>query len=284
MRANLTAYLLTRARRRPWIARAHGWLGHTHAGRWRLYERIEQFLVKKADLVLVGCEFARQESESLGIRRLRVVRQGIELPSRPSADVVQRVRNHVGAESTTVIVGVVGRLHPGKGQDVLVRAIAQLRERGLDVRGLLVGEGPFREELERLLVRLDLRGKVTLTGYQSDILPYLAAMDVVVIPSLKDGLSMAKLEAMVLERPVVVSEVGGLPEGIAHGVTGFLVPPGDAAALAEALDPLMRDAELRRWIGERARAEVLAHYTAESMIRNLEAAYSDVFAGANGGS
>jgi glycosyltransferase involved in cell wall biosynthesis len=284
MRANLTAFLLTRVRRRPWIARAHGWLGPTHAGRWRLYERIEQYLVKKADLVLVGCEFARHECESLGIRRLRVVRQGIELPCRPRADAVQRVRNHVGAEPRTVVVGVVGRLHPGKGQDVLVRAIAQLREKGLDVRGLFVGEGEFREELERLLVQLDLTGKVVLTGYQPDTLPYLAAMDVVAIPSLKDGLSLAKLEAMFLERPVVVSGVGGLPEGIAHGETGYLVPPGDACALAEALDPLIRNAELRCCIGERARAEILAHFTAETMIRSLETAYAGVLAGDNGGS
>jgi glycosyltransferase involved in cell wall biosynthesis len=181
------------------------------------------------------------------------------------------------------VIGVVGRLHPGKGQDVLVRASAPLRGRGLDVRGLLVGEGPLREELERLLVQLGLSGVVTLAGYQSDMVPYLAAMDVVAIPSLKDGLAMSKLEAMALERPVVASRVGGLPEGIAHGETGYLVPPGDAAALAESLDPLVRNAELRRWVGDRARSEVLAHFTAESMIRNLETAYAEVLSSGNGG-
>jgi glycosyltransferase involved in cell wall biosynthesis len=284
MRASLTAYLLTRVRRRPWIARAHGWLGPTHAGRWRLYERIEQYLVKRADLVLVGCEAARQEAEALGIRRLRMVRQGIEIPPAVPATAVQRIRDHVGVAPKTAIVGVVGRLHPGKGQDVLVRAIARLRERGLDVRGLVVGEGSFGGALERLVGALGLTGKVNLAGYQADLLPYLAAMDVVVIPSLKDGLSLAKLEAMALERAVVVSGVGGLPEGIAHGETGYLVPPGDAAALAEALDPLIRDVGLRRRIGERAREVVLAHFTAESMIRNLEVAYSEVLARTNGGS
>jgi glycosyltransferase involved in cell wall biosynthesis len=282
MRANLTAYLLTRVHRRPWIARAHGWLGPTHSGRWRLYERIEQYLVKRADLVLVGCEAARQECEALGIRRLRIVRQGIELPHPVSADAVRHIRSQVGADAKTTIVGVVGRLHPGKGQDLLVRAIAQLRERELDVRGLIVGEGPFGDALQRLVTDLGLMRNVMLAGYQADLLPYLAAMDAVVIPSLKDGLSLAKLEAMALERPVVVSEVGGLPEGITHGETGYLVPPGDAAALAEALDPLIRDAELRRQIGERAREAVLAHFTAELMIRNLEAAYSEVLACTNG--
>jgi glycosyltransferase involved in cell wall biosynthesis len=88
---------------------------------------------------------------------------------------------------------------------------------------------------------------------------------------------------MALERPVVVSGVGGLPEGITPGRTGYVVPPGDASALADALDPLIRDAALRRWVGERAREEVLAHFTAESMIRNLEVAYSEVLAGTNGG-
>lgn len=282
MRANLAAYLLCRFRRAPWIARVHGWLGFTHSGRWRLYERVEKSLVKHADLVLVGCEAAKREVEALGIRSVQVVRQGIEIPPPVPVEEVQRIRDQVGAISGTVIVGVSGRLHPGKGQAFLLRAVALLRARGLDVRGVIVGEGPSLEILQKLTEELSLEGIITFPGFQLNLMPYVAAMDIFVAPSLKEGLSLAALEAMALGRPVVASGVGGLLEAVADGISGILVPPGNVSALADALEPLVADPAARRRMGERARQIVRAEFSAEGMVRSLEAVYRDMMGGIRG--
>jgi glycosyltransferase involved in cell wall biosynthesis len=282
MRAHLAAYLLARVRAFPWIAQVHGWLGPTHAGRWRVYERIDQRLVRHADLVLVGSTAALREVKALGVRHVRVVPNAVTIPplgTRPEA--AQQVRDQLNASPTSVIVGVVGRVHPGKGQTILLRALAQLKAKGFDVRGLIVGEGPDLRNLQRLTQELGLQQMVTMTGFCPDVVPYMAAMDVVVMPSLKESLPLTALEAMSLQKPVIASRVGDLPELITHGVNGMLVQPGAVSDLSQTLETLILDAALRQHLGQRARDLVSARFSAETMTRTLETIYAEVMAGRN---
>jgi glycosyltransferase involved in cell wall biosynthesis len=279
-RSALTAYLLTRVRPIPWIAHVHGWLGSTHSARGRAYERVEKCLIRGADLVLAGSLATMREALAVGVRRVRLVANSIEVtdPSDWAPDVA-RVREENGASRDTVLLATVGRLHRGKGQAVLLRSMATLTRLGLDVRAVIVGEGPDLEALQRLSLDLGLQNRVILRGFCPDVRPYLAAADIFVAPSLKESLPLTVLEAMALGRAVVASRVGDIPDVIRDGVNGILVSPGDDADLSDALRSLIFDAARRQRIGDAARDVITGRFAIESMTRALEAAYSDVLAG-----
>lgn len=147
----------------------------------------------------------------------------------------------------------LGRLHVQKGLDVLLRALALVPE----ARLVLAGDGPEREPLRRLAQRLGVADRVTFLGFvpRAAVPGLLASADVQVLPSIYEELGTAVLEGMRIGVPLVASETGGLPSLVTHGVTGLLVPPGDAAALAGALRRLLADRELAARLADQARRE-----------------------------
>jgi glycosyltransferase involved in cell wall biosynthesis len=149
----------------------------------------------------------------------------------------------------------VGRLKAPKDFLTLIRSLGALRDH--EFEALIVGEGPDRNAIEAEIRRLELQGRVRLAGERSDVPELLAESDVFVLSSRSEGLPVSVLEAMAAELPVVATDVGGLAELVVDGETGILVPPGDEAALTEALGRLVEDRELRRRLGTagRARAE-----------------------------
>jgi glycosyltransferase involved in cell wall biosynthesis len=170
------------------------------------------------------------------------------------------------------VVGAVGRLHPQKGLDVLVRAVALVPE----VRLVLVGDGPQRVELERLAGELGIRSRLTVTGWTDQPRAYLPSFDVVALPSRFEGLPLALLEAMLAGRAVIATGVGSVPDAVWDGKTGLLVPVDDAAALAAALRRLLRDVTLRARLGAAARDLVCRRYTPAAMAAAYEAVYDEV--------
>jgi glycosyltransferase involved in cell wall biosynthesis len=149
----------------------------------------------------------------------------------------------------------VGRLKAPKDFLTLIRALAALPNHAFEA--MIVGDGPERDAVEAEIRRLELQGPVRLAGERSDVPELLAESDVFVLSSRSEGLPVSVLEAMAAELPVVATDVGGLAELVVDGETGILVPPGDEAALTEALGRLVEDRDLRRRLGTagRARAE-----------------------------
>jgi glycosyltransferase involved in cell wall biosynthesis len=143
-------------------------------------------------------------------------------------------------------------------------------------RLLLVGAGADDDALRVRAAELGLEALVHFAGFQDDPAPYLSACDVVLVPSLKEGLGFAALEAMALERPVVASNTGGLPEAVADGETGLLVPPGDASALADAVLALIADPTRRAALGRAGRARVEAHFDADRQFDQLRRVLAEV--------
>lgn len=280
MRANLVSYSLTRRHRIPWIAHVHGWLGATHTWRWRVYEAIEKKLIRYADVVLVGSHAAKEEVQALGVKAVKVVPNAIEIPAlSPLRENAVRVRSQLGLPPSTLIVGMAGRIHPGKGQSLLIRALADLMNtKDVKFHGLIVGEGPDLERLQRLAQDLGIRHHLTFTGYCPEVLPFVGAMDIVVAPSLKESLPLTILEAMALHRPVIASRVGDLPTVITPGENGLLVPPGDVPALRDAIVSLAGNPELRYRLGVRAHNDIRQNFSAAGMTRTLESIYADLLA------
>ena len=164
-----------------------------------------------------------------------------------------------------------GRLHPKKGFDVLIAALARLRDQGQAFDCEIAGEGDERPKLEGLIAQHGLEGRVRLVGWRGDVSAFLASGDVFAFPSYQEGFPLVLLEAMAVGLPVASAAIPGPVEMIADGVDGVLVPPGDPAALAQALAGLIASPQKARALGVAARAKVLADYGPESLKRRLDA-------------
>lgn len=161
------------------------------------------------------------------------------------------------------IVGFVGRLVDQKGCETLIRAIPDVRRAHPSARFVLVGDGPLKGALEALSRTLGVTESVDFVGYQAEPSAYMARMDVVVIPSIYDPFPLVTVEAMELGRPVVASAVGGIPEAVVDGRTGFLVPPRNPKALATAVSRILDDPALAARLGEAARARAISEFSPE---------------------
>lgn len=275
MRADTAALALRMVQPIPWLAHVHGWLGNTHRGRWRLYEAIDRRVVRAADLVLVGSASAEREVRQSGVKRVAVVPNFVPVPpAAPPGGGAARAA--LGLPPAGFLAGVVGRLHRGKGQHVFIMAMAALVGSGVEARGVIVGEGPERERLQALAEASGIADRITFTGFVADVASYIAALDVLVVPSLKESLPLAALEAMSFARPVIASRAGDLPVLMEEGAHGALVAVGDPTALCGALARLAADPQARSRLGSSGRSRVAAVYSVEPAMRRLEACYCDV--------
>ncbi|HEY8106836.1 MAG TPA: glycosyltransferase [Gemmatimonadales bacterium] len=174
------------------------------------------------------------------------------------------------------VVGTVGRLADQKALHVLLEATPRLLADDPGTRVLIVGDGPRRPALERQARRLGVDGAVVFAGYQTDVVPAYAAMDVFVLPSRYEGFGIVFLEAMALGVPVVGTRVVGSEDAVVDGVTGLLVPHGDAPALAAAVLRLFADAALREAIRAQAARKVAQDHSRESMAARTESFYREL--------
>jgi glycosyltransferase involved in cell wall biosynthesis len=177
---------------------------------------------------------------------------------------------YAGAEPRLLCVG---RLIPVKGHLVLLRALAQARSRAPGLVLDIAGQGPLEPALKAYAAELGLSDAVRFLGFVSPIQSAIEAASAVVVPSLGEGFGMVALEAMERGRPVVASDVGGLPEIVADGETGFVVPAGDAAALADALVTLVSSPARAAEMGQAGRRRALESFTPERSTRGIEALY-----------
>lgn len=181
------------------------------------------------------------------------------------------------SQDRPLVVGMVGRLSPWKGQDVFLRAFSAAlggtQARALVVGGALFGEDAYEQSLHALVEELGLQRQVELTGHRDPVANELALLDVLVHASvIPEPFGQVVLEGMAAGLAVVAADAGGPAEVIHHEVDGLLVPPGDVAALARALERLAGDADLRDRLGRSARLEA-KHYTGEVIVPQVMAAY-----------
>lgn len=222
-------------------------------------------------------ELARKE---FGLRpeQVRVLYNGIDLDkvANPSAGARERIRREFAIPENTPVVGVVGRLSPEKGQEVLLRGWPLLLKTHPQAVLLLAGEGPTRRTCENIAAELGVAHAVRFCGHRGDIPDILAAVDVLAIPSLKEGLSFSAIEAMAAGRPVAAFRVGGLPELISHEQTGLLVSEQDVEGLVDQVRRLLDDQSLAARIVAIARA-FSSKFSVTGHVESLLGIYQEVF-------
>lgn len=208
-------------------------------------------------------------------RRLRVIPNGIELGRfHPDPAARERVRRELGIDADAWVVGTVGRVAVEKNHALLLRAAAPLL--GPRSRLIVAGDGPLLPPLRELAGALGISAFAHLLGVRRDVPEVLNAFDVLAMSSDTEGLPLVLLEAMATGLPVVSTSVGGIPNVLEEGRTGFLVPAGDEAALRDRLSRLRADPAEQRACGARARTSAVTRYSAERMQREYLELYARV--------
>jgi glycosyltransferase involved in cell wall biosynthesis len=288
------------SRTRPHIVHTHNFISHVHAapaarlarvpvvhtkhGRalasFAWSKRFRRFLYHLADrIVVVSRETGESLREKSGIdpARIVVIYNGIDTARFGDLDRAG-ARRELGLGGEAVVFGAVSRLDPVKDHPTMLRAFAKASKSGAGCVFVIVGDGPERGSVERLIGELGLGDSVKLTGFTDDVPRRLAAFDLFLQPSTEEGLSLTILEAAAAGVPVVASAVGGTGEIIENGKTGTLIAAGDTEALAAVLSRFIENPAPFREMARGARETVERRFSLASMAAAYEELYRSVCA------
>jgi len=237
-----------------------------------LYRAFDRFSERFVDRFLVVSSVLEQAMiQGHGIPREKVVKiyNGIETDYYKPHDQEEgrrRVRQEYSVNDSEVLIGSLGRLVWQKGFEYFIHAMPILIRDLPEAKFLIVGEGPLRQELEGQTRSLGIQDRLVFTGHRNDIRDMMAAMDIIVIPSLLEGFPMITLEAMAMEKPIVTTSIDGIMEQIRDGMEGLLIAPKSPPALAQAVKRLVDDPDYARSLGINARAKVVRDFSVHKMI------------------
>lgn len=247
-------------------------------------KRIRQYRLRAVDGLIAVCEAVARALVDGGVPRDRVatVWSGVPLPPPQGGDGQRLLRQGLGLAPDEPVIGIVAHILPHKGYEDLIQALGRIVQHIPRVRCLVIGEAPRREYLDHLLdlaQRLAVRDRLLLLGAREDAPQLMGALDVLVLPSLTEGLPLTVLEAMAAGTPVIGTAVGGIPEAVRDGETGFIVPPGDPGRLAEAVAAILREPAASARMGQTGRRRAEEAFTIEGEAAKTAAFYRMLLAG-----
>ena len=252
----------------------------------RIHDWGTRYIHRLATRLLVNAEGIRDHILKMGSARpgkIVVIHNGLDAPPQDEMDAQsQRERRRagllveLGLGADARVVGCVAGLKPVKGHRYLLEAAAKVMEADPRVHLVLVGDGELRGEIAALAQRLGIGVRTRLLGHREDSVQLAAAFDVAVLASLSEGLPNSVMEAMAAGAPVVATAVGGTPELIEDGQTGFLVPPANPGALAERIEYALSHAGLTGLIAMAGRRFVLERFGMERMVTAVERLYDEI--------
>lgn len=258
--------------------RVHTFHGHVLEGYFgtlpsAFFRALERVLGRYTTWFVAVSPHIAADLERMGIGRDRtsIIPLGLQLASADPAAATSVRRELAGGADH--LVGMVGRLVPIKAPEVFLEAASLLNSEGRRVAFAVVGDGELWDPLHRRASALGLRDTVTFTGWRHDLAEVYRALDVVVCCSDREGTPSVLLEAGAASRPVVATRVGGVPDIIADGVNGLLVPPRDAQGLAAAIGSLLDDPGRRERLGRTGRERVLRDHGVEALIAEYDGLY-----------
>lgn len=204
---------------------------------------------------------------------IKIIYNGLDLDK--FKDVKPRMRRDFNLTGGPII-GTVARLVPEKGHEYAIKAMPGVIKEFPGAHLVIIGDGPLKENLQRMSEELGVDEHVSFLGYQVQVESLEADFDVFVLPSVSEGLGLALLEAMALGKPVVASEVGGIPEVVKNGISGLLVPPADEKALAQAIVSILSSKQRAYSLGEAARKAVYEKFSARVMVERTMEIYDKI--------
>jgi glycosyltransferase involved in cell wall biosynthesis len=253
-------------------------------------KRVQRLACRLADVVLVNAEAIRRwlVADGYAADRIAVIHNGVSIGAFRRRDGGRRLRDELGVPHDAPIVGMLSRLNQLKGVDDFLEAAAKVVARVPAARFLLIGDGAlmrggalvdngtYRDGLHEAAARLGLADRLVFTGFRLDVADLLAECAVSVLPSHSEGLSNTLLESMAAGVPVVATDVGGNPEVVDEGGSGFLVPARNPEALADRICRVLGDPALAARLGERGRTRAADLFSIDRMLRDTQRLYEDL--------
>lgn len=254
-------------RRKPRLIRTWHGIGLMEASlKYHLLEYLSaKFLTDR--MIAVSAELKRKLMEN-GINgdKIKIIHNGINIDAIKPKGNISKVKPELGIPEEKVVVGSVARLVKIKGLSYFVQAAKLILEQKRDVIFLVAGDGPLFHDLVSESEKIGISSSMKFLGFRADIYDIISTFDIFALPSLHEGIPMALLEAMVLKKPIVATNVGGIPEIVEDRNNGLLVPPGKPELLANACLRLIKDSELRKQIGYNGFEVVRTKFSSKRML------------------
>ena len=243
-------------------------------------EKVRAYSLDRAEHVVAVSRRVQAALEQGGVRphQVTTLYSGVDMTDCFQPTVGDSVRAKHGIPSDAFVIGTVANLLPIKGYETMIRAMASIRIKIPTAHYLIVGGGtePYVGHLQDFCAEQGVADRVHFLGFQNQTRPYLAAMDVYVQPSRDEAFGIAAVEAMAMGKTVVATRVGGLPEVVEEGRTGFLVPPEDTSAISATITTLFHDQALNEEMGRRGKVRAREHFDLERTLAGVERLYQEV--------
>lgn len=268
----------------PLIATIHGCLATEHlisgeitskkGTRWEYVSSEEYYGATSSDITIVPTEWLKNimvNDFNIPANHIKVIPYGMDIDKFITENNYSPTLQ--GPHGKKLII-CPARLVPVKGHEVLINALAQLKQKRTDWHCWLVGDGELRQQLEQQVQQMQLASDITFLGNRGDIPTLLKQADIFVLPSLQDNQPFSVMEAQVTGKPVIVSNAGGIPEMVEHGRTGLIVPTGDSETLSNSLENLLSDDVLRNQLSKNAQKYGLKQWSLQTMMKRILKIYN----------
>jgi glycosyltransferase involved in cell wall biosynthesis len=258
----------------------HVFFGYFSSLKTKIFILLEKLASPLADKIVAKTNREKEDYISYKItseRRLAIICSGIDLNrfKELSSDEKLKIKKELGIPENSLVVGTAGRLVPVKGPEFLIEASKIIVSKYPDTYFLFAGDGPLRQSLEKKACRMGVKKNIIFLGWRDDVSKIISIFDIFVLPSLNEGMGRVLVEAMALRKPIVASCVGGIPDLVAHGKNGFLVPPKNPMELAKHIQLLLEDRGEREKMGS-AGQETIFNFSKERMIEDTESLYEEL--------
>jgi glycosyltransferase involved in cell wall biosynthesis len=266
---------------RPIVHTAHGHVFYGHFGRWtsRLFRLLEKCFALFTGQWIALTEGERRDYINLRVctaDKVRTIHSGVDIRRfQETVCDTQEKKRQLGLDRHKVLVGFVGWLLPIKGPMHLLNAMDLVQCRHRDAGLVFVGKGELEYALKVKAEKLGMSKSTVFLGWRQDLAEIMQLFDILVLPSLNEGMGRVLVEAMAAAKPVVASLTGGIPDLVRHNETGLLVPPGNESALAESIQWLIENPEAAKIMGLRGRQRC-EQFSLQSMIDKLDSLYRDL--------
>ncbi len=264
------------------IHTVHGYAFHDQEPPWRrsLFRNLERTASSWADMIIfISQPLIDWALEENICSRNKIVKiySGIDIDrfSPSPLNYAEEMRKNWNIDKKEQVIGIVSKLWDGKGHKVLIDAFNILKRSRDNVKLMIVGEGYLEDDLKQYVRTLGLKNDIIFTGFQSEVSETIACMDIAVLPSFFEGMGRVILEAMAMEKPVIGSNVGGIPDLVKDNINGFLTEPGDVKGLAQALEKLLGNRELSEKMGKMGRAMISDSYSSNKMVNDIKNLYME---------
>ncbi|MFI7299458.1 glycosyltransferase family 4 protein [Streptomyces sp. NPDC050121] len=263
---------------------------HLRLAPFRILERLS---LRRDDLVIGSCRAIAHRYQAMGARSVAVSYYGCDVHRFDPATPREPFRREFGLTDDTPAVGMVAYMYPSKsrafrqvgvkGHEVFIDAVPLILRQNPSARFFvvgdeLVGDGEYRRRLERRAARLGVADRISFTGLRSDVSSVMAGLDVLVNPSMDESACYTVVEALLMRKGVVATDVGGLPDTVQHGRTGLLIPPADPTALAQAVNALVADPAARLRMADRGRELALRQFDIARTVSQVNELYHEALA------